>query len=155
MASDSQLHAMDLDGFWMDVGQPKDYLIGIGLYLNSLAKKGCKSLAAQSTHTNSHSSSSSNITNENSDNSHLYTIIGNVLIHPTAKIGYGCKIGPNVTIGENVVIENGVRLSKAAILDDSKIQSHAWIQNSIIGWKCNIGKWVFLFFIHLSLFTCM
>jgi len=21
-------------GFWMDVGQPKDYLIGMGLYLN-------------------------------------------------------------------------------------------------------------------------
>lgn len=25
---------MDLIGFWMDVGQPKDYLTGMGLYLN-------------------------------------------------------------------------------------------------------------------------
>lgn len=32
MAKDGQLHAMELQGFWMDVGQPKDFLTGI-LYL--------------------------------------------------------------------------------------------------------------------------
>jgi mannose-1-phosphate guanylyltransferase len=34
MAKDKQLYAYELKGFWMDVGQPKDYLIGMGLYLN-------------------------------------------------------------------------------------------------------------------------
>lgn len=29
MAKDGQLHAMELQGFWMDVGQPKDFLTGI------------------------------------------------------------------------------------------------------------------------------
>lgn len=28
MASDGALYAMDLVGFWMDVGQPKDFLTG-------------------------------------------------------------------------------------------------------------------------------
>lgn len=28
MAGDGQLYAMDLQGFWMDVGQPKDFLTG-------------------------------------------------------------------------------------------------------------------------------
>ena len=28
MAMDKQLHCFDLEGFWMDVGQPKDYLTG-------------------------------------------------------------------------------------------------------------------------------
>lgn len=28
MAKDGQLHAMELQGFWMDVGQPKDFLTG-------------------------------------------------------------------------------------------------------------------------------
>eukprot|EP00835_Amoeboradix_gromovi_P001329 NODE_58_length_25774_cov_0.240545.p7 type:complete len:272 gc:universal NODE_58_length_25774_cov_0.240545:24001-24816(+) len=38
MANDHQLHAMELQGFWMDVGQPKDYLTGVGLYLKSMSK---------------------------------------------------------------------------------------------------------------------
>lgn len=35
------------------------------------------------------------------------TIVGNVLVHPTATLGTGCRIGPNVTIGPNCVIEDG------------------------------------------------
>ena len=27
-------------------------------------------------------------------------------------------------------------------MEGSKIGSHSWINNSIIGWKCKIGKWV-------------
>jgi mannose-1-phosphate guanylyltransferase len=36
MAKDGELYALVLDGFWMDIGQPKDYLTGLGLYLNHL-----------------------------------------------------------------------------------------------------------------------
>jgi len=36
MVNDTQLYAMDLKGFWMDVGQPADYLKGVKLYLDSL-----------------------------------------------------------------------------------------------------------------------
>jgi mannose-1-phosphate guanylyltransferase len=39
MSDDSQLYAMELNGFWMDVGQPKDYLTGMCLYLDSIRKK--------------------------------------------------------------------------------------------------------------------
>ena len=39
MAADGELHAMNLEGFWMDVGQPKDFIIGTGLYLQSLSKR--------------------------------------------------------------------------------------------------------------------
>jgi NDP-sugar pyrophosphorylase family protein len=39
MAKDSQLHSFDLEGYWMDVGQPKDFLTGTCLYLANLAKK--------------------------------------------------------------------------------------------------------------------
>ncbi len=35
MSNESQLFAMELKGFWMDVGQPKDYLTGMCLYLDS------------------------------------------------------------------------------------------------------------------------
>jgi mannose-1-phosphate guanylyltransferase len=44
MSDDSQLYAMELEGFWMDVGQPKDYLTGMCLYLDSLRKRDAKKL---------------------------------------------------------------------------------------------------------------
>ncbi|KAJ2010305.1 mannose-1-phosphate guanyltransferase, partial [Coemansia sp. S610] len=48
MASDQQLHTFDLDGFWMDVGQPKDFLTGTCLYLSSVAKRNPELLAPAS-----------------------------------------------------------------------------------------------------------
>ncbi|KAI9145691.1 nucleotide-diphospho-sugar transferase [Paraphysoderma sedebokerense] len=117
MASQRQLFAMDLEGFWMDVGQPKDYLQGISLYLNSLYHKSANKLS-QGPH-----------------------IVGNVLIHSSAKIGEGCKIGPNVTIDEGVVVGNGVRLKNCAILKNCIVSDHSWIEKSIIGWNSRIGRW--------------
>ena len=122
MSDDSQLFAMELTGFWMDVGQPKDYLTGMCMYLESIKKT--KAVAV------------------NGEKPGDSTIVGNVLIDPSAKIGENCRIGPNVVIGANCVIEDGVCIKRSTILSDSHIQSHCWIQSSIIGWKCNIGKWV-------------
>lgn len=45
MAAEGQLYAQVLDGFWMDVGQPKDFLIGSNLYLASLRKQSSGLLA--------------------------------------------------------------------------------------------------------------
>jgi mannose-1-phosphate guanylyltransferase len=36
MAKDGELFVFQLEGFWADVGQPKDYLIGTNLYLQDL-----------------------------------------------------------------------------------------------------------------------
>ncbi|KAJ3009181.1 mannose-1-phosphate guanyltransferase [Thoreauomyces humboldtii] len=117
MAAEDQLHTMDLPGFWMDVGQPKDYLIGTGLYLTGLHKSAPERLA-----TGPH-------------------ISGYALIHPSAKIGENCKIGPHVVIGSGVEIGSGVRLSKCVIFDGATIKDHAWIQNSIVGWHSTVGRW--------------
>ena len=39
MADEGQLYAMVLPGYWMDIGQPKDYLTGMCLHLGSLRKR--------------------------------------------------------------------------------------------------------------------
>jgi mannose-1-phosphate guanylyltransferase len=39
MAQEGELHCMQLKGFWMDVGQPSDFLTGMCLYLESLKQK--------------------------------------------------------------------------------------------------------------------
>eukprot|EP00049_Salpingoeca_infusionum_P014562 m.275357 g.275357 ORF g.275357 m.275357 type:complete len:365 (+) comp15696_c0_seq1:327-1421(+) len=122
MAEGEQLYAMDLPGFWMDVGQPPDYLKGLVLYLSCQLKLGSEDLADASAYT---------------DNQ----IVGAVLIHPTAKLGKGCKIGPNVVIGPNVEIGDGCRLQRCAIFDNAKVKDHACIESSIVGWRCTVGAW--------------
>ncbi|KAI1827274.1 mannose-1-phosphate guanylyltransferase [Xylaria intraflava] len=117
---DGQLHSFDLEGFWMDVGQPKDFLTGTCLYLSSLAKKNPKLLVSPS---------------------ESYVHGGNVMVDSTAKIGQNCRIGPNVVIGKNCVIGDGVRLQRCTLLPGSKVKNHAWIKSTIVGWNSTVGQW--------------
>lgn len=120
ICKDGKLHSFDLEGFWMDVGQPKDFLSGTCLYLTSLTKKGSKKLTSPS-------------------NSYVYG--GNVLVDPSAKIGKNCRIGPNVTIGPNVSIGDGVRIQRSVLLSGCKVKDHAWIKSTIVGWNSSVGSW--------------
>uniref|UniRef100_A0A0D9V7R8 mannose-1-phosphate guanylyltransferase n=1 Tax=Leersia perrieri TaxID=77586 RepID=A0A0D9V7R8_9ORYZ len=117
IAADAKLFAMVLPGFWMDVGQPRDYITGLHLYLDSLRKRSADRLA-----TGTH-------------------IVGNVLVHESAKIGEGCLIGPDVAIGPGCVVEDGVRLSRCTVMRGVRIKKHACISNSIIGWHSTVGQW--------------
>jgi mannose-1-phosphate guanylyltransferase len=63
------------------------------------------------------------------------------MISPDAKISPNAVIGPNVTIDSGCVIEDGVRLKNTVVLKGCLIKSHAWVDNSIIGWKSTVGKW--------------
>ena len=117
IAKEGLLFSMELPGFWMDVGQPKDFLTGVGLYLTSVSKKTPTRLASGP------------------------EFIGHVLVDPSAKIGIHCKIGPNVVIGPGVVIGDGVRMSKTVVLEGSTVKDHAWLNSTIVGWKCSVGRW--------------
>jgi len=117
MAEEGELHAMELSGFWMDVGQPKDYLLGMGLYLSHINLTEPEKLRKGT------------------------GFIDPVLVDPTATVGQDCLIGPNVTIGPNCVIEDGVRLRDSAILGSATIKMNTWIKNSIIGWHSTVGRW--------------
>lgn len=117
IAAEQKLFAMVLPGFWMDIGQPKDYITGLRLYLDSLRKKSSGKLASGS------------------------NIVGNVLVDETAVIGDGCLIGPDVAIGPGCVVESGVRLSHCTVMRGVRVKKHACIFSSIIGWHSTVGKW--------------
>jgi len=118
MADEGQLYCMTLPGYWMDIGQPKDFLAGLTLYLGALEER----LPA--------------------DCANGEGIVGPVIIDKSAKVGKGCKIGPNVSIGPNCVIGDGVRLKDTAVLEGVRIGDNSWIDRSILGWKSSIGRWV-------------
>ncbi|KAK4815103.1 hypothetical protein QYF61_015586 [Mycteria americana] len=150
MAQEGQLYAMELQGFWMDIGQPKDFLTGMCMYLQALRAQHPEKL---------HSGPG---------------VVGNVLVlcppvptlakwrglyrelwlpsrpwcspssfqDPSAKIGANCVIGPNVTIGAGVVVEDGVRIKRCTVLKGARIRSHSWLESCIVGWSCSVGQWV-------------
>jgi mannose-1-phosphate guanylyltransferase len=117
IAAENKLFAMVLPGFWMDIGQPRDYTIGLRLYLASLRQKAPNLLASGPTY------------------------LGNVIVHESAVIGDGCLIGPDVSIGQGCVIESGVRLSRCTIMRGVRVKKHACIVGSIIGWHSTVGQW--------------
>mmetsp|Transcript_8327 Transcript_8327/g.16033 ORF Transcript_8327/g.16033 Transcript_8327/m.16033 type:complete len:263 (-) Transcript_8327:246-1034(-) len=117
VAADNRLYAHTLNGFWMDIGQPKDYLRGLHLYLDHL-RTYCPQNLGKGPH-----------------------LSGNVLVADSAKIGSDCVIGSNVSISENCQIGNGVRLSNCVIMSGVKIRDHTKIENCIIGWHSQIGAW--------------
>uniref|UniRef100_A0A1I7TXC2 mannose-1-phosphate guanylyltransferase n=1 Tax=Caenorhabditis tropicalis TaxID=1561998 RepID=A0A1I7TXC2_9PELO len=124
MALSKNLFAFVLPGFWMDVGQPKDFLKGMSLFLNHAQTTKSEQLA---TGTNINDTAK---------------IRGNVLVDPTATVGENCVIGPDVVIGPRVKIEGGVRIQHSTILSDSTVKNYSWVSGSIIGRKCHIGSWV-------------
>lgn len=68
-------------------------------------------------------------------------IIGDVYIHPTAKVDKNSKLGPNVTIGPGAKVEKGSRIRNSIILDGAQIGEHSIVLDSIVGWNSTVGKW--------------
>jgi len=116
IAADKKLYSMVLKGYWMDIGQPKDYLSGQVLHLAYVRKINAATLSTAA------------------------GIQGNVLIDPSATIGEGCSIGPDVVIGPGVVVEAGARIKRSTLLAGVRIKAHAFISSSIIGWSSSIGS---------------
>ncbi|KAK9814845.1 hypothetical protein WJX72_012522 [[Myrmecia] bisecta] len=114
---DQRLYAFTLPGYWMDVGQPKDYLTGLELHLGSLRRTAPEQLASGPSYD------------------------GNNIVHPTATIGQDCKIGPNVSIGAGCELGNGVRISNSVLLHRVKVKNFARCADSIVGWGSTLGRW--------------
>jgi len=117
LATDDQLYCKQLDGYWMNIKKPPDFLEGNSLYLEYLQKQRPSELA-----TGAH-------------------INGNCIIAANAQIGDGCMLGPDVVIGKDCRVADGVKLSRCILLEGSVVESHAVILDSIIGWRATVGKW--------------
>jgi len=94
----------------MDIGQPKDYLSGQTMHLESLNSHNPADLAKGA------------------------NIHGNVMIDSTATVDPSASIGPNVVIGAGCKVGPGAKITNSTILAGAIIQDHSYIDGSIIGW---------------------
>lgn len=129
IANDEKLYCMELPGFWMDIGQPHDYIAGLSKKLDSIATTGGSTSIPQT------------LVSAEDAKKKGFTVIGNVLIDPTSEIGAGAVLGPDVTIGANCVIGASARIINSAVFDGTAIGQGTYINTSIVGWKCVVGAW--------------
>ncbi|KAJ1629001.1 nucleotide-diphospho-sugar transferase [Pavlovales sp. CCMP2436] len=92
MAQEEQLYCMPLNSsYWLDIGFPKHHLLGAELRLAHLRATDPSQLSTHS------------------------SVIGDVLMHSSAKIGEGCEIGPGVVIGPNVTVHDGTTFKRVQL----------------------------------------
>ena len=125
LASEGQLSSMHLDGYWMNVKSPLNFLQGQSLYMDSLRQATLRP--------NVGASLTSSIEGS--------IVEGNIMVDPNATVGPGSHIGPDVYIGSGAVLDEGVRLAHCIILPGGHIGAHATVIQSIVGWGANVGRW--------------
>jgi mannose-1-phosphate guanylyltransferase len=158
MAAAGELYAMPLPGFWMDIGQPPDYLSGLAKFLPALLEKQgdehggfSASPAPRSLPQGPASTAEAGTAVADGCGSRLvapeeakargFTVHGCVLLHPSAVIGAGACLGPNVTVGANSVIGPCARLQNAAVFERCSVGAGAFIAKAIVGWESRVGDW--------------
>lgn len=118
LAAEDQLYSMRLEGYWMNIKKPPDFLEGTKLYLAYLRQHRIAELAPAEEQ-----------------------VEGNVVMHASAQVGSGCRLGPDVVIGAGCVVEDGVRLARCILLEGCHVCAHAVVLDSILGWRSTVGQW--------------
>ncbi|XP_010416348.1 PREDICTED: mannose-1-phosphate guanyltransferase alpha-like [Camelina sativa] len=122
LAGKKQLYTYESMDFWEQIKSPGMSLRCSGLYLSQFRLTSPQLLAS-------------------GDGTNSAIVIGDVYIHPSAKVHPTAKVGPNVSISANARVGPGVRLISCIILDDVEIMENAVVTNAIVGWKSSIGRW--------------
>lgn len=115
----------------MDVGQPPDYLTGMGLFLDWLASGSGSSGTATGAEL-----AIGTLAEEDGER-----IRGNVLIHPDATVDETAVLGPDVVIGPGCVVGANARLSRTSLLAGAQVGAGAKTDRAIIGWDSVVGRW--------------
>ena len=127
IAEEGKLYSMDLPAYWMDIGQPPDYLKGQVLHLAALSAGQVSEGPAGATPVGEL------VTGEN--------IIGSVFVHPDAQIDPTAVVGPDVVVGPGCSIGAGARVIRTALFEGARVKDHAYVKSSIIGWDSTVGSW--------------
>lgn len=122
LAGKKQLYTYETMDFWEQIKTPGMSLKCSALYLAQFRYTSPQLLS-------------------NGDGTKSASIIGDVYIHPSAKVHPTAKIGPNVSISANARVGPGARLIHCIILDDVEIKENSVVIHSIVGWKSSVGKW--------------
>ena len=123
MAKQQQLHSLLLTGYYVKLTDTASYMAAVTAQLEISRFLSSKALASSCD---------------------SYTIHGDVIIHPTAKIGDGCELGPSVVVGANCVLDKGVKLEDVTLMEGVHVHAHTLVRSSLVGWGSEVGRWCFV-----------
>jgi mannose-1-phosphate guanylyltransferase len=122
LAGNGKLCGFNLNGLWIDIGEPSDYLKANRIFLENEMANG--KIAKK-------------VTVEKD-----VEINNPVVIGEYTTIGAESKVGPYVTIAENVTIGRGVCIENSIVFQEAVISDFSSLKGAIIGEDAIVGRWV-------------
>jgi mannose-1-phosphate guanylyltransferase len=116
LVEEGKLYGHNINGLWMDIGKPEEYLQANKILLDTLAK-------TQKT--------------KKRDN---FKLKNPAAMDKGVNIGANSVIGPYAILGKNVAVGKNVQIKESVILSDGKIDDSTSINGAIIGEGAKIGK---------------
>jgi mannose-1-phosphate guanylyltransferase len=116
LVKEGKLYGHFINGLWMDIGKPEEYLQANKILLNTLAKT------------------------QKTKSSDKFELKSPVAMDKGVRIGAKSVIGPYVILGKNVTIGKNVQINESVILSHVKINDSSSINGAIIGEGAIIGK---------------
>ena len=116
LAEEGKLFGHFVNGLWMDIGKPEEYLETNRIILDSLSK---------------------NIKQKKTKN---FELKNPVALDSGVSIGIKSSIGPYAILGKNVTVGKNVQINNSVIFADVTIDDCVSIEGAIIGEAARIGK---------------
>ncbi len=121
LADEQRLYGFESHGFWMDIGEPIDYLAGNAAILarqRDIVKP------------------------DSVDIDSSVTLKGPCNFGENVTIGADSRIGPNVSIADDVMIGKGCRIENSIIFAGAVIEDYSSVKNAILGENSVLERWV-------------
>ena len=118
LAQEGKLFGHKIDGLWIDIGKPQEYLEANKTLLDVIAKTKRK------------------------QTSKIFEIKEPVALDKGVKIEEKAVIGPYAIIGKNVRVGKHTQISNSVILGDTEIGDETVINGAIVGQDAKIGSHV-------------
>jgi mannose-1-phosphate guanylyltransferase len=122
LAEDGKLYGHPVQGLWMDIGKPEEYLQTNKILADALYKNQKRKTA------------------DRFELRKPVSLDKGVIIGEKSVIGPYAVLGKNVTVGKNVVITDSVIFPEAKIGDSASITGAIIGEGAIIGKKVKVGK---------------
>ncbi len=114
LAEENRLFGHKVEGLWIDIGKPEEYLQTNKMLLENYADKQHKN--------------------------HEFTCKAPVAMGKGVSIGENSVIGPFVILGKNVIVGKNVQIHDSVVFEDAKIDDDAVVEGALIGEGARIGK---------------
>jgi mannose-1-phosphate guanylyltransferase len=114
LAKENLLYGHKVDGLWIDIGRPEEYL-----QTNMKLLRNCEMQKHKSIN---------------------FSCVNPVLFGKNTSVGQNSIVGPCVVLGRNVLIGKNVHIRDSVVFQDAIIDDNAEVSGALVGESAKIGK---------------